>query len=369
MRIIHFSDIHLSSTNYEFFINEYLDALITDLRSHRQNGEFDLVVITGDLVNCGGHSLYDLEEFQNKEDYPSPFHIFSKIFIEPISDKLRIHKSKFIFVPGNHDVQEDSIKLKEEYELTKSINEQGVEFVNQLLRENSDGFKHSERIRLFKSFEDFYHTETENYYYTNNESCFTYESESIKYGFLLLNDSWRCKSVLLKYEHDNQIGLSLGLNQLYHGLRKLSELGTKVNICLMHHPIEKFSEQDEIEGFFSNKDIDLVLYGDLHDQKFSERNTGNGKYISSRSRSTFNNHNQSDINYMCGYQILEINDRALLSVTCNVYDGDPSQRKFFLDTRVGENGVNRNKSRGNNGFLFFKENQSQELDKNNFKNL
>ena len=68
MRIIHFSDIHLSSTNYEFFINEYLDALITDLTSHRKNGEFDLVVITGDLVNCGGHSLYDLEEFQNKEE-------------------------------------------------------------------------------------------------------------------------------------------------------------------------------------------------------------------------------------------------------------------------------------------------------------
>jgi hypothetical protein len=243
-----------------------------------------------------------------------------------------------------------------------------LEYVNQLLSENFIDFKYSERIRSFKEFEEYYHSENENYFYSNNYSCFSLEDQSVKYGFLLLNDSWRCKSMQFKIESDEKL-LALGLNQLYHGLKKLNEWGTEVNICLMHHPTEKFKEKDEIESFFYRKGIDLVLYGDLHDQRFNEQSTGDKRYIYSRSRATFNNHAESDLDYMCGYQILEINEKALLSVTCVVYDGRPSHRLFFLDSRIGENGVNRNKSGGNNGFYFYRENQTQELDKNNFLSL
>lgn len=112
MRIVHLSDIHLSKTTYDFLINEYLDALILDLKKQvKSAGEIDLIVITGDLVDCGGQSLYEIEGYEDTKSYPSPFHIFEEIFINPISQELRIPKSNFLFIPGNHDIDEESILL------------------------------------------------------------------------------------------------------------------------------------------------------------------------------------------------------------------------------------------------------------------
>ncbi|MBP5983947.1 MAG: metallophosphoesterase [Fluviicola sp.] len=241
MRIIHFSDIHLAYKNHQYFVTVFRKALINDLKSQLSNGSFDLVIITGDLVDRGGLSLYTIKEFIGKENDLTPYQIFEKIFIEPISSELAIPKNKFLFVPGNHDVDERFILLKEESGLIKKIIE-GKPSITEILESNEVNFEYSKRIECFKKFEEEYHLTNNEYDYTNNQSTYIYQSEEgVNYGFLLLNDSWRCKSVRLLLEEQNSFNLNLGSKQIYDGLSKLRKKNADVIICAMHHPLEKFN--------------------------------------------------------------------------------------------------------------------------------
>jgi len=121
MRIVHLSDIHLSKSNFDEFKNTYCEALIRDLISFDKEKKIDIIVITGDLVDRGGHSLYSIDGFEDKSIYSNPYSIFEKIFINPIISALGFSKENFLFVPGNHDIDEREILIKEEYDLKKIL--------------------------------------------------------------------------------------------------------------------------------------------------------------------------------------------------------------------------------------------------------
>ena len=95
MRIVHLSDIHLSKNNFEEFNNTYRDALISDLLLFNNLKKIDVIVITGDLVDKGGHSLYEIDGYEDRSIYPNPYYIFEEIFISPIINTLGILKGKF----------------------------------------------------------------------------------------------------------------------------------------------------------------------------------------------------------------------------------------------------------------------------------
>lgn len=296
MRIVHLSDIHLSKQNLDEFRNNFKDAIILDLMNFHRDRPIDLIVITGDLVDKGGYSLKEISEFSHIEN---PYEIFKDEFILPIAQGLQIDPKKFIFIPGNHDIDEKSISWFDENQLSKEIN---LENINTFLSENINTFKHSSRIKSFKEFEKDFHNNNLDYECSENESIFTYDYNQTKIGFILVNDSWRCKS----RKFDDESGKHFfGYKQLHNGLNKLKEKHTVLNICLFHHSLEDFEEKDEISRILISKDIDLFLFGHHHNQKMVSYRNSLQNCDGLRVRACLNNPSETNSEYQPGYQIID----------------------------------------------------------------
>ena len=338
MRIVHLSDIHLSKSNYEEFKNTYREALIRDLLEFNSPKKIDIIVITGDLVDKGGNSLYEIEGFENKESYPNLYNIFEEIFINPIIKALNFSKENFLFVPGNHDIDESQILLKDEYEFTKKLD---LTNINEHLKGNSD-FKYSERIRKFKEFEETFHKGQTNYQYTPNQSIYNYSFEGVSIGFLLINDSWRCRSQIFESEDK----LMLGVNQFYNGLNNLKGYDTKINIALLHHPIDVFREVEELQRCLNVSNISFYLYGHYHSSKFEKQYQGSvDNCFGIRGRSSLNKINEKDSSYHPGYQIIDLDFKFHAKITaihyrCYHYD----YNHFDYDNYACKNGIDKGRS-------------------------
>ena len=366
MRLVHLSDIHLSKDNYTEFQNNYKDALLKDLAIYHNSIPIDLIIITGDLVDKGGHSLFEISEFK---DYKSPYDIFEKVFINPISEQLGIDKHKFLFIPGNHDIDEKEILLVDEKELVNNINNKNI---NDYLLENKS-FKHSNRIRKFKEFEEKYHSENSNYSYTSNQSTYVYEyKNSCKIGFILVNDSWRCKSIKLSIEEDEKH--YFGVKQLYDGLEYLNQSNTQLNICLLHHTLDDYKESLEVEGILNRKNIELFLYGHFHNTKTNILYTPNGNCKGFRARAAFFKPEEINSDYHSGYQILDFDLTSNYKITAvhyRKYNNKEDSKSFISDNETAPmNGIDKNNSNSNMGFELSREgreNKKQNLNKDLFK--
>lgn len=338
MRIVHLSDIHLSKSNFDELKNTYCEALINDLISFHEEKKIDIIVITGDLVDKGGGSLYDIDGFEDKSIYTSPYSIFEKVFINPIIDALGFSKNNFLFVPGNHDVDESEILLKEEYDLTKSLNTDNID--DHLKRNVS--FKHSKRIKAFKEFEENFHRENSNYLYSSNQSIFCYNYEGVNIGFILINDSWRCRSQ--KLDCDDK--LLFGANQFFNGLNTLGGYGTKLNIALFHHPVDDFTESKEIERCLNISNISFYLYGHYHSNDFKKHYHGSlDSCFGIRGRASLNKINESHYSYQPGYQIVDLDLQIKGKITgihYRKYKYD--YNNFVYDTDACPSGIDKGPS-------------------------
>ena len=361
MRIVHFTDIHLSIDNYEEFNHNYKQALIDDLRNYHSEKKIDLIIITGDLVDKGGHSLLDIEKYKL---HKNPYFIFEEVFINPISNSLGISKEKFLFIPGNHDVNEKSFLWYDECEMSKNESKD----IELYLKKNYNEFYYNLRIKEFKEFEENYHKNTPLYKYTNNESTYVYEIGGYKIGFLLINDSWRCKSKKLIGEDDK---IYFGYNQFYNGLERLDD--TDLNICLFHHSVtDNYKEKEQVERILNQKNIELFLYGHYHSNNYNQFYTPNSSCLGFRGKAALNKPEETNIEYLSGYQILDFDlDYSIISkVHYRTYDF--KNINFIPDLHYAKkDGIDKNNSNENKGFNILRNGmkiaKSKSFDKSEFK--
>lgn len=320
MRIVHISDIHLSKDNFAEFENNYLEALLKVLSDENKKIPIDLIVITGDLVDQGGHSLFKIEKFKGRKD---PFEIFEEEFITPIKMKLNFSNSKFLFIAGNHDVDENEILWVHEKKLQDD--EKNGE-IDQMLKRNKTEFsEYNKRIELFKNFESRFHGKTAQYNFSNNESTFIYETPSgVKVGFALINDSWRCSTCILHKHHDKK--LYFGEQQLHQALNNISKSGTVMNILLTHHPVESYEEVREVKRAISGREYHLHLYGDKHAQRTDSYISSGGSCFGIMARAALNKPAEPESKWQSGFHIIDINFNKAIIETITYY-------KYFYDSR------------------------------------
>lgn len=327
MRIIHLSDIHLSNENFESFKLYYRDSLIKELNRINSEAKIDLIIISGDLVDKGGSSLKKIKGYENVDN---PYDIFEKEFIDPICKETNL-QNKLIFIPGNHDIQQDRIdKIKEEGLKHLLINPQSANTICEEYKKSLGGINF-ERLENYLSFEKRYFENIKLPYFEYEYSDFEIKIVYNKVGIALINDSWRCG----KGKVENHF---LGTNQLHRSIKYFDENNTECNIVVMHHPIDCFSidEKKEIENILHNRRINITLLGHEHAQKFDESNWGsNNKVIYIRGRSAFDKPHEKDSEYISGLTIIDLylNDKK---VVCHYRNYDRTSFSFIDDNYGGE---------------------------------
>ncbi|AXP82483.1 Calcineurin-like phosphoesterase [Mariniflexile rhizosphaerae] len=368
MRIVHLSDIHLSKNNYDEFHDNYREALINDLAEFHSTNKIDLIVITGDLVDKGGHSLLKMDEFKL---FNSPYTVFEEVFIKPISSILGLQNENFLFIPGNHDIDENGILWVDEKSMKQKINK---DTIKQQLELNKLDFNFSnERIKLFKEFEETFHKDTINYEYSNNESVYIYKDDSDKnVGFILINDSWRCSTC--KLDDGNLNNHFFGSKQLYWAIQKLQNQDLNLDriICLFHHSVDDFTEKNEVVKFLMNKDVDLFLFGHHHSIKSEKIFNPAGSCFGFRGRAALNKPDEQIDKFQPGYQIIDIDlfSNRISQIHHRKYVFDNPQ--FVYDTQSAPpNGIDNNSSYSGNGYEFpykkSKSNYNENLKVEDFK--
>ncbi|MDR6513688.1 metallophosphoesterase family protein [Chryseobacterium camelliae] len=306
MRIIHISDIHLSSSNYDEFSRNYIVDLLKVLQEENEKKDIDLIVITGDLVDQGGSSLSKIPGFEAIDD---PYQIFEEKFIDPIKTEFGFENERFLFIAGNHDIDESDILWVDEKNMQKQEVEGNIKTLLSLTGDDADRYR--ARIKRFKDFEERFHRDTLQYKYSINQSTYVYEfNNQVKVGFALINDSWRCSTCKLAEPHNKL--LFFGTDQIYNALPNLE--GTDMKVILTHHPIESFQEREEFKRAIINKQFHLHLFGDKHQRDILYHITPTGQCIGLMARAGLNKPDEEINKWQPGFHIIDIDfEQAIIS--------------------------------------------------------
>ncbi|MGD2089666.1 MAG: SUMF1/EgtB/PvdO family nonheme iron enzyme [Candidatus Aminicenantes bacterium] len=233
INILHLSDIHFKRNEKKTFREDVQGKMIKAIKKHQEeyHQEPDFAAVTGDIA------------FSGKE------YTEARVFFKELKSVLP-KKTKFLVVPGNHDVDRDEIStvfslhtvvpdkenvdrlLESQKEINNNINPKFKAF-----REFTDKL----RPKLYKNQED--------YYWVKN-----FKDKNV--SFLGLNSCWAC-------EGDNdRNNITLGYPQMMSALKK-SKIANK--IVLMHHPPNWFNEIDfnRYSGEIFHQ-CQLILHGHTH---------------------------------------------------------------------------------------------------------
>lgn len=249
LRILHFSDLHLAKDNPTtdallMYLNQSMDEIL-------QDGSIDLVIFTGDLIDKGGVSFSDIN---------TAFAEFEKVVINPLLDKLRLSKERFVFIPGNHDTENDAKKNIEKVGIIKtySLNEkqQIIDLKNSTDKSIMEMLY--SRTKVFKEFEKTYYSENLNgsYQYGDFESNFKFDINGCKVGVTSLNSVWLCG---LGDDKD----LFIGVDQITNSQSFLSDCDIKIIASHIGYDLLTEAESKQIKEAITHC-YELNLSGHTH---------------------------------------------------------------------------------------------------------
>lgn len=246
MRILHFSDFHLNGSRVPDGEHN-LKYMLLALDKIKKEKPIDLVVFSGDMLERGG-------EGYNK-DLKAGFADFRSKVIEPIMSKLELSLSRFIFTPGNHDI---------DFEADDELTEDGIEKLMQdyegivTFAKRQNIWKYTARVDAFKTFESNFYKELDDVVYNGSRfvSTLEYEIEGNSVGVSMLNDVWRCGL-------NDKDKIVLGLHQIAENATHLE--GKSLRLAIMHYPIEFLKETERHRVMeLCAQNFDVVFCGHSH---------------------------------------------------------------------------------------------------------
>ena len=320
MRILHFSDFHLNGENIDK-AQAVLDYMIEALESIKQDHKIDLVLFSGDMLDQGGRGFHDMKE---------GFEKFHEIVITPLMACLNLPESRFIFTPGNHDIDRQA-----DNKFTEEGIENHIKSCRDIIQivDDKDTVEATHRIDTFKTFEKDYYSRFSDVGYTFRRFSSTFEMDvdGLSIGIASLNTVWRCG-------FDDTHKIVMGLNQITEQSSSLK--GKQIRIALTHYPISclKDIEQLEVKQKCA-ENFDLFFCGHSHrgytfmqapskDKAFCEINT---------SGSLVANIYEENYAYKNAFQIIDCESGVKYVVKCYV---QRNFQEFTLDKNFGTDGIN-----------------------------
>lgn len=282
--ILHISDAHVQKKD-ETEIREIIQKLIADVKSvQEQKGiNIDLICFTGDLIQQGDKAIKGENQWN----------LGKEILVDPLLKEIGLSSDRFIFVPGNHEVNIDGIVPR----LEKGLQISSLQEINDILKDFDDSYK--ERLSYF------YTIVKEN----GNDVIFgtlgySYKKQinGLNVGIVCVDSAWRSSG-----KGDVERG------KIYVGAYQIQKLYINikhcdVKICMMHHPIDWLEncERLEVEKELSN--FDIVLRGHVHEEDLKQVIRKNMKTVYSTAGKLYplDYANGRAIDGYNGYSILDI---------------------------------------------------------------
>lgn len=184
MRIIHFSDFHLQGDQIDR-ANTIVDKMLEAIQPLHKQKPVDLIIFSGDLIDKAGKDFSE-PKMQNG------FNQFKTIVIDKMVDGLGLPKGRFIFSPGNHDINQNPNEKKDNNRLTKELcNSQELD----KFMHKSDFADRVPRIKEYNTFRDEIWATIGGEVETKSsplQLCVKLKIDGKIVGINCLNTAWRC---------------------------------------------------------------------------------------------------------------------------------------------------------------------------------
>lgn len=260
IRILHISDFHLSGKYIEdakTLLDNLLDAIV------QSNQQIDLVVFSGDMIDKGG------KDFTG--GIVEAFNTFKNVVIDVVCDRLNISADRFIFTPGNHDVNTKKANELEDYGI-ENMYMNSEDKVSQFIKDPNLFVGKSQRIEDVKKFEKGYYTSImgEKYHYGILASNFLYTIKGKSVGITSLNTVWRYND---ESKCNNKI--ILGLDQIVDSQQIIKDCQLKFAVTHYNHGMLPEFESKKVKDMIA-RNYDLLFTGHKHgsDVEFRENKSG-----------------------------------------------------------------------------------------------
>lgn len=246
MHILHISDFHLTQSNL-LKSQKLIDNMLSTIKG--QNLDIDLVIFTGDMVDRGGNTFENIDK---------GFQIFNNLIIKKILTELNISTERFMFCPGNHDIDRKKINPYAETGLLARLTD--VSTLDAFFDNSASSSEVMHRIDSFKSFENKYYSSLPNIKYIPSrfQSNFIVTIGDETIGITALNSSWRCS------DSDTDKGaILMGVRQILDSEPILKDCTIK--IALSHHSYTWMNDFEvlQLEKYLTNN-YDMYFCGHTH---------------------------------------------------------------------------------------------------------
>jgi predicted MPP superfamily phosphohydrolase len=204
---------------------------------------FDLIFITGDLARGG-----------KEEDYQ-----VVKVFCRKLLEVTQVTSEHLFLVPGNHDVNRDSIGELH----SKSL--YGFENLDEITKILTDKDAFPILMRKFKAFNSFATQAMGRHLFTERNYFYAEAVSICKEGVQgLINVMGLNSALFAGYDGDEKKKLAFGLPQVEDAINKLDNKDP-LTIVLSHHPFICFHPADKVCQNRLIQMADLILTGHKHE--------------------------------------------------------------------------------------------------------
>jgi predicted MPP superfamily phosphohydrolase len=265
LNILHLSDVHLNNEKLNDFliVRAALRSRIASLIEEK--GRPDVVVFSGDLVQAGAR--LDNFEFAYNE------------FIEPVLLATKITREQFFIVPGNHDIDRETVRNDPMMDQGQRNFLKNREALNDFITKNLDGSQphHFARLLPYTRFIDkfqFARAIRRTPFFTTHQLTLP---DKGTLGIACLNTAWRASGEADDIDYGR---LLLGERTIFEALGDIRDCDSK--IAIFHHPLfwlPQF-EQDDCRPLLL-KEFDLILNGHCHRSRPEYVETPTGKAVMS----------------------------------------------------------------------------------------
>jgi len=253
---LHLSDWHQAEMKFNRKV--VCDALIGDIRARDKISpnlrKIDFIIFSGDATKTG-----------QSDEYKKAFDDLFK----PILDACQLKQDRLFIVPGNHDLDRDSIPVS----LSKPLDSNG--------EAESWWSEEKKRKQVMQPFQAYYAFLKECTGQEAPEHCNigTISVDGKKISLLEINSAWMCA----RHKDENGIVsdqgyLCIGEPQIYEPLKEISD--SNIKIAVLHHPLDWLAPFDASRNeVHLKKKCNFIVHGHAHKPGASAIRDNFGYYV------------------------------------------------------------------------------------------